>query len=174
MTNRPDTEIWRDIHDYEGLYQVSNLGRVRSLDREVPDARCGSRRFKGRAMKLTKGPSYLCLSLCKRGVRRTHTVHQLVANAFLGPRPVGMEICHGPEGQFVNTVDNLSYGTSKQNSLDMRRDGTNTGVEVVRSDGKRYANMRIAAEDVGCHNSQICMVCRGTVKTAGGYGWSYA
>jgi hypothetical protein len=174
MTHSPATEIWRDVYGYEGLYQVSNLGRVRSLDRVVPDARCGSRRFKGKAMKLTRGPAYLCLSLWKQGVRHTHTVHQLVANAFLGSRPVSMEICHGPKGQFVNTVSNLSYGTSKQNSLDMRRDSTHTGVRVLRSDGKQYTNMCIAAENVSCHNSQICMVCKGKVKTAGGFGWSYA
>jgi hypothetical protein len=124
-------------------------------------------------MKLTKGVVYLHLRLTKVGVGRTHNVHALVAEAFIGPRPKGMEVCHGIKGQLVNSLDNLRYGTPSENHMDMRRDGTVYVKAVTRSDGKRYPSLTEAAEDSGCHITQICMVCKGRVKTAGGFGWKY-
>ena len=56
-------------------------------------------------------------------------IHRLVANAFIGPRPEGLETCHGPLGKCVNTPENLSYGTHSENMLDCLRDGTDQNGE---------------------------------------------
>lgn len=167
-------EIWKDVPGYEGMYQVSDCGRVRSLDRVVETRNGQRRKYRGGMMKLTKGLVFLHLSLTNVGERRTHNVHALVMEAFVGPRPKGMEVCHGPKGQLVNSLHNLRYGTPSENHMDMRRDGTRYVKAVVRSDGKRYPSQTEAAEDSGYHNSQICMVCKGRVKTAGGFSWVYA
>jgi hypothetical protein len=71
---------------------------------------------------LAKG--YLNVTLSRSGKIRSFTVHRLVASAFLGPLPPGMETRHGPAGIQDNSVANLSYGTPVENALDKVRDGT--------------------------------------------------
>lgn len=102
------TEVWLSVPGFSG-YEVSNNGRVRR----------GSRMLRLRRL----GP-YLAVNLRHDGVIKTRRVHQLVAEAFHGPRPPGMECLHGPLGALVNTPENLSWGNRRQNVHDMRRDGT--------------------------------------------------
>jgi hypothetical protein len=123
-------EVWRPVVGYEGLYEVSDQGRVRSLDRllpQAPGAVCsGTRPHRGKVLKLALRPDgyYWTVGLSGHGRRRTRTVHSLVADAFLGPKPPGLFVCHGPAGSRVNTVENLRYGTPAENTADRRRDGT--------------------------------------------------
>lgn len=166
-------EMWRDIAEYEGYYQVSNLGQVKSLDRVIAH-RHGTSKRKGRILR----PSllharHLMVVLSKDGIKTTRYVHQLVAAAWIGPCPAGMEVCHGPNGQLNNSVSNLRYDTRNSNMLDKRRDGTHSGRPVRRSDGVEFINMRVAAEESGCDNRDICKVCQGKRKTTGGYEWEY-
>lgn len=168
-------EEWRDIPGYEGHYQASSLGNIRSLDRVVKDTRFpNGRRLKGRLMKQTEGPNYFCLSLWKENKRKTWLVHQLVAISFLGPRPANMEVCHGRLGSKINTLDNLRYGTSKDNGQDMIRDGSTTAIKVISSDGTVYNSLQSAAKAINCSVALICLVCKGKVKTAKGVGFKYA
>jgi len=169
-------EQWRDIEGYEGLYQVSDLGRVRSLDRVVPHARFGTMRLKGRIVSLVphNQSGYFISRLHKEGVERTFYVHRLVAAAWIGPCPNGKQVRHGTNGHLDNSTSNLSYGTRSQNELDKRRDGTHGGRRVVRGDGIEFINMHAAAEESGCSASNICKVCNGRRKSAGGYSWRYA
>ena len=117
-------ELWLPVVGYEGLYDVSNWGRVRSLDKWVKN-QSGAYFKPGRILKLCPG-HYPNVKLSKAGVLRTREVHVLVAEAFLGPCPEGMEVCHGPGGKKDNRLCNLSYGTHSQNQLDKYRDGTMT------------------------------------------------
>lgn len=92
-------ENWRDIIGYEGLYQVSDLGRVKSLN--------------GRKARIlhqySNGVGYLQLKLCKDGVPKTHLVHRLVAEAFV-PNPYGYkEVNHKDENKSNNVSSNLEY-----------------------------------------------------------------
>lgn len=142
-----DSGEWRPVVGYEGLYEVSDQGRVRSVDRKP--AR-GSRR--GRLLRLTAaGYGYLSVSLHRNGRQQTATVHSLVADAFLGPRPDGMTVCHGPAGKLDNTPANLSYGTHAKNmGEDRRRDGTaNTGVRngQAKLDDEIVRECRVRAAD---------------------------
>ena len=119
-------EEWRPIEGYEGLYEVSNLGQVRSLDRFMKGPNGEQRPLKGKLKKPTKNfKGYYTVSLHREGKAVTYTVHRLVAVAFLGQPPEGHVVCHGPKGQQCNEVTNLSWGTYKQNSgPDRHRDGT--------------------------------------------------
>lgn len=170
-------ERWRDIFGYEGLYKVSDWGRVRSLDRIVRHKRFGTMRVKGRILRLALSGSYskyLSVNLYKAGVQTTTRVHRLVAAAFLGPCPDGMEVCHNDGNSVNNIISNLRYDTRANNCLDRRREGTHCGQPVKRSDGITFINMHVAAEESGCHATNICRVCTSKGKTAGGYGWEYA
>lgn len=103
-------ETWENIKDFEGLYQVSNLGRVRSLDRWT-NSKCGSMQLKkGRILKqgLNKC-GYQLVHLCKDGKGKTYTVHRLVADAFI-PNPQNLkEINHIDEDKTNNRVCNLEW-----------------------------------------------------------------
>ena len=115
---RMENEIWKDIPGYEGLYQVSNLGRVKSLDRVVPHDRYGEFKLKGRVLKpspTTNG--YLKLDLCKYGTIKTTTVHKLVALTFLNHEPCGMKevVDHIDNDKTNNRLDNLQLITSREN-----------------------------------------------------------
>lgn len=119
--------IWKAIPGYENLYEISNTGLVRSVDRIIkyPNNK-PSRFFKGKLLKqsLQVNKKYYGLRLSKQGKTKLWLTHQLVALAFLGPREANMVVCHGPEGPLVNTVKNLSYGTHKKNNQDQWRDKT--------------------------------------------------
>jgi len=176
------TEIWKDITGYEGLYQVSDLGRVRSLDRVVPDSRGHTRKLKGRILKalLKVNPPYWRVILSKEDVHETFTVHKLVVNTFLGPCPKGMEILHGVEGKEVNTPSNLRYGTRSENTFDRLRDGTHNNRPVRRSDGREFTSSSEAHRLTGVSASSIWKVCSNYVRpngqhhlTAGGFSWEF-
>ena len=110
-------EIWKDIKDYEGLYQVSNLGRVRSLDRYVDTISNGittKRKIKGNVLSL-KISKYAQVSLCKFGVITYHYVHRLVAQAFI-PNPLDLPEVNHKNGKWLdNQVDNLEWIDRKGN-----------------------------------------------------------
>ena len=101
-------EIWKDIPEYDGLYQVSNFGRVRSL------------KFgKIKILKLgSDGYGYVCCSLCKLGKERTYKIHQLVAYAFLNHTPSKhkLVIDHINDVKNDNRVENLQIVTSRFNA----------------------------------------------------------
>ena len=167
-------ERWRDVAGYEGFYQVSDQGRVRSVSRVVPHKRYGSMKLKGRILRPGPcGSGHVQVVLCKDGVKRYALVHRLVLASFVGPCPAGKECLHGPAGVSDNSVSNLKWGSHKENGSDMRRDGTHNGRAVIRSDGVEFINMHVAAEGSGCSNSGICDCCNGRGKTAGGFGWRY-
>lgn len=171
-------EDWRDIPGYEGYYQASMLGRIRSVDRIVSRGQSGYR-VKGRIVAQfcrLHGKSaipYYCTNLSKQGRNESVRVHRLVALTWLGSIPPGCEVRYGSAGSLVNALSNLCYGSRTDNEGDKVRDGTGWHRRVKRNDGMEFASIRIAAKETGCHEGHISQVCRGDGKTAGGYGWSY-
>jgi HNH endonuclease/NUMOD4 motif len=112
-------ETWRPVPGFEGLYEVSNFGRVRSLGRP---SRNGIRSFSPRMLR--PGPSnYGHLSVVL-GRRNTRMVHQLVLQAFVGSRPLGMEVRHLDGDPTNNRLENLCWGTRTENIHDAMRHGT--------------------------------------------------
>ena len=125
-------EIWKATHVVG--YEVSNLGRVRSVDRTVllGGKRQGEiRKLKGRILRLGRHPSgHLTVLL---GAGRTYSVHILVAEAFIGPCPIGCEVLHWDGIPHNCCLDNLRYGTRADNLKDMVFQGKrNLTVEQIR------------------------------------------
>lgn len=114
-------EIWRDIEGYEGLYQVSNLGRVRSLDRIVQQlnrwGKYQSRSYPGCVLNPgVTHDNYQSVSLTRQGKSASYSVHRLVAQAFI-PNPDNLpQVNHKDENLSNNCVDNLEWCTAKYNS----------------------------------------------------------
>ena len=110
-------EEWKDIKEYEGLYQVSNLGNVRSLDRAVKDNnRNRYQKLKGKTLKYCdNGHGYKLVFLNKNSIRRNFYVHRLVAEAFI-PNPNNyLEINHKNLDKNDNRVENLEWVTQLEN-----------------------------------------------------------
>ncbi|WP_289764427.1 HNH endonuclease [uncultured Duncaniella sp.] len=109
-------EIWVDIQNYEGKYQISNKGHVKSLERDV--TRVGySYRLPERIMSLWSGTTslYDCIRLYSGGVGKKFSVHRLVAQHFLPKWDPAMEINHIDGNRYNNTVDNLELCTHQRN-----------------------------------------------------------
>lgn len=172
--------IWKPIEDYEGLYEVSNFGNVRSLDRKV-SGRWGITNRKGKILNLVKDKDgYLIVTLCKKGKQKTHKIHRLVANAFLD-NPYDYEcINHKDENPTNNHFENLEFCTTKYNSNYGTRNerlSIKKGRKVMQYDLKgnfikEYHSVNYAKKLLGFKHIYDC--CNGKLKTCGGYIWRYA
>lgn len=124
-------EIWKDIKGYEGLYQVSNKGRVKSLNQEGIDKR-GRKRFRaGKILKQQKRPiKYLSVFLSKNGEVKPYLVHHLVAIAFLGyvKKSRKIVIDHIDNNPYNNNVENLQIISNRENTT---KDQKNTSSKYV-------------------------------------------
>ena len=182
-------EIWKDIAGYEGIYAVSNLGRVRSLDRYV---QCvdSVRYYKGRIMKLHKQRNgYLQVCLRISGKHEQALVHRLVAEAFIPNHGQLPCVNHKDENKENNNADNLEWCTQKYNNhygegnktrCRNARDGAiNKLAKPVLQyslDGKlldEYYSAMEAGRQNHCSQAGISNCCNGKQKTAYGYVWRY-
>ncbi|PWT91205.1 MAG: hypothetical protein C5B54_05730 [Acidobacteria bacterium] len=112
-------EVWNTVVNSEGVYSVSNKGRVRSEDRVVP-AGYKTRCFKGKILSLgLDGQGRHNVRLSLKGVAKTRLVAHLVAEAFLGPKPTGLKVLHKNDIRTDDRVENLYYGTQQDNMNDM-------------------------------------------------------
>lgn len=122
------SEIWKKVIGWEDLYEVSNSGRVRSLDRIiVKKNRHGSYSrclYKGRVLSPGDTGGCLFIVLSRDSYTRKFTVHELVLEAFVCPRPPGLEGCHWDGNYKNNRVENLRWDTHKGNHQDRIRHGT--------------------------------------------------
>lgn len=171
-------EIWKDIEGYEGLYQVSNLGRVKSLPRKGT--------FERIIMPGTKAGGYLCVALYKDGKVKYYRVNRLVAEAFI-PNPDNKPQCnHINEDVTDNRACNLNWMSSKEN--------INWGTGILRSHQKQvnHPNMSKPVKQLsldgaliaiwpstmeagrnGFDNSNICKCCNGKYAQYKGYKWEW-
>ncbi len=133
-------ETWVSVVGFEGLYEVSELGRVRSLDRIV--FTLGRHRVrKGRVLTPVFGRrGYQRVMLTDGLLRNNCSVHLLVLGAFVGPRPEELETRHLNGDPGDNRLENLAYGTIAENAADRVGHKTSAGI--------RNANCRLSNEDV--------------------------
>lgn len=126
----PEVEIWKDVQGYEGYYQISSLGRVKSIGRLVvyksDQSGCAYKRIREKILKPYRQPSgHLYVNLCKDSIRTRHFVHRLVLTAFVGERPEGFGSRHYPDNDPSNNkISNLQWADHHTNQLDRIAHGT--------------------------------------------------
>lgn len=147
-------DSWRPVVDYEGLYEVSDQGRVRSLDRR--DA--AGRWVHGRAVQpVVHHRGHLRVSLWSGGRRTQVFVHRLVLEAFRGPAPDGMEACHNDGKPTNNRLENLRWDTQSENQLDRVRHGTHNNASKTHC--KNGHPFDTDNTHVGANGDRSCRAC---------------
>ena len=164
-------EIWKDIKDYEGLYMVSNWGRVKSI-------KFGKERI---LKPVTNSSGYLSVKLCKDGKVKAFTVHRLVAEAFL-PNPDNLPcVNHKDENKQNNNVSNLEWCNCKYNinygtGIERRSKKKSKPVLQYTLDGefvREWESATQAEKEGGFNNGHIIAVCGGKRNNHKGYIWRY-
>ena len=148
-------EIWKDIKGYEGIYQVSNIGRVRSLDRWTEGNKCMFKR--GRIIKPFDNKGYNNTSLSRGGVNKTFATHRLVADAFV-PNPYNLPCVNHKDGhKRNNVVENLEWVTYSQNTQHAIRLGL-IDVESSKEYGKQ--SVEVIGHPLMCIDSGEVFECQ--------------
>lgn len=162
-------EEWRPVVGYEGLYEVSDLGRVRSLDRMIPDRWGGLRPVKGKILAANISPQtgYKTATLTDAaGGRKLYyaLVHRLVLEAFVGPCPPGMECCHKDLDRSNEALSNLRWDTRSANTLDAVQHRTNHNAAKTRCpQGHLYDAVE---KKSGGRVGRYCKQCRDDIRRA--------
>ena len=161
-------EHWKSITGYEGLYEVSDMGRVKSL-----------KHGKERIMKPRKNTGgYLNVDLCKDGQKKMLLVHRLVAKAFI-PNPNNLEtVNHKDEVKTNNVASNLEWMSREDNVAYSRPQFAKRSVQMFdKSTGELLATFPSTMEVervTGIAQQNISSCCNGKLKSAGGYIWRYS
>lgn len=158
------TEEWRPVVGAKGFYEASDRGRVRSLDRlDSAGKRQKGRILKGEARAGQRG--YRVVKICAPdGSRRMRYIHDLVLEAFVGPRPRGLYGLHWDDDVDNNTLPNLRWGTQRENMEDAKRNGS-TGRWTHCSRGHELAPWNLVNSKqvrcLACHYARSYATHRG-------------
>ena len=189
IKENPMKEIWKDVFGYEGFYQISSLGNVKSLDRIVKN-KASKRRgeyfvpIKGKYPKQHKNvKGYLTVGLCKDKKHKSVLVHRLVALHFI-PNPGMLDQVNHIDGDKTNDcVENLEWCTQVENAMHAVRTGllkphNEHRVVGTDSNGNKvyFKSAAEAGRVLSIDSGSICSVCTGYNPyrhTAGGYKWEY-
>ena len=176
------SEVWRDVLGYEGLYQVSNLGRVKSLSRKA-----GYVFLREKIMKPTLGKNgYFSVILSFNMKTKRVYIHRLVAEAFV-PNPNGYSYVNHKDECKTNNVSwnlewcthnyNLNYGTHNKRLSESKKDKHTKPILQLTTDGsvvKEWDSIKEAAKQNGLRPCNISAVLHGYQTTCGGFKWRFA
>ena len=154
----PSSEQWRAVVGYEGIYEVSTSGRVRCLDRTVWRGNIAVSR-RGKVLRAaTSSRGRRTVTLHRNGARRTGHVSQMVMEAFVGPCPPGLFVCHNDGDATNDALINLRYDTPRANNLDTVKHGRNRGTSKTHCPrGHAYDE---ANTYIGTRGERSCRICR--------------
>lgn len=177
-----EEEIWKDIPNYEGLYQASNLGRIKSVKRYV-----NTYNGKAKCLKLINENilkpnhtlnGYLKVSLSKNGKAKTFLVHLLVARTFIGYSI--LQIDHIDGNKQNNNISNLEYVTQKENTnrawnkkLISRKKNEIDQYDINNNYIKTWFNAGDIERELKINHSLVIACCRGKRNKTGNYKWKY-
>lgn len=162
-------EVWKDIEGYEGLYQVSNLGRIKRVETD-------------RILKACKDKGgYLRVNLSKNSVTSTNTLHRLVAEAFIPNTDNKPEVNHIDEDKTNNSINNLEWSTRKYNlnhGTRNKRISKTQSIPIIATNIKtgestEFYGTNDCARHLGLYSSNITRVLKGVSKQTGGYTFKY-
>ena len=165
-------EVWRDIPGYEGKYQASDQGRIRSVDRYVRCAHGAHRLMRGRVLRPAASKYDPHLTVVLGHGKNGSSVHKLVASTFLGQCPSGQEVRHLDGNPQNNNVSNLAYGTRAENICDVMRIGK--AWQALTVDDVRDIRQRLTQGEKGADIARIYGVSQGcisSIKKGRTYGW---
>ena len=164
-------ELWMNINGYEGLYQISNLGQVKSFQK-------GKERILNPRVH---NDGYLIIDLCNNGRKKTHKVHKLVAEHFVPGYQEGLDVNHIDEDktnniwtnlEWLNHRDNNNHGDRIRKAVQTR--AANKGKTIYCIELNRTFSTQVeAANFIGCSRELINKCLSGTRKTAKGYTFIY-
>lgn len=177
-------EIWRDIPGYEGLYQVSNLGRVRSLDRYVKQNHGSKQLKRGKIIQPIKDcKGYLRLKLCINNTSKRISIHRLVAQVFIPNLDNKPQVNHIDGDKTNNRVDNLEWVTNQENvkhawstglaqitdeaRKKMSKNNTNKKQVMCMNTKEIFNSIIEASKKYKINSSHISECCKGKRKSAG-------
>lgn len=167
-------EIWKDIEGYEGLYQVSNLGRVKRLK--------GKYMSKERILKpCENNTGYLQVHLCKNSKSKFYKVHRLVALAFIQNPENKQQVNHIDETKLNNVVSNLEWVTAKENNNHGTRIERSIisnqkkvkAIDIANGEYNYYESLKACGMELGIEPSSITKQLKGKLKQTGGYVFEY-
>lgn len=174
-------EIWKEIKDYEGFYEISNTGCIRSVKRIVTYSNGINHLYKSKVLSPSICNGYYKVTLHKNGLKKTHSVHRLVAEAFIdNPKKLPC-VNHKDENRLNNNADNLEWCTIKYNS--------NYGNAQIKKAKKCFKplcqldlngnviklwnSMTDVEKELGIKIASISNNIHGHSKSAGGYKWRF-
>lgn len=179
MAGREDAlrEEWTDIKGYEGYYQISNLGRVKSLERKHSNGKIDTH-----LVKLSKR-NYYTVTLWKNGKGKTYSIHRLVAEHFI-PNPNNYKfVNHKDENKYNNSIDNLewctqfynnNYGTARERQSNTRKEKYKSGKLIPKykkviciTTNLEFKSIKEAAEFYKTTRSGIARSCKNNTKSSG-------
>jgi len=192
-----DMELWKDVEGYEGLYQVSSLGRMKSLSRPVKQR---NNSIQVKSGKIIKGyenkKGYIQMGITKENEKNTKPMHRWVAEAFITNLENKPQINHIDGVKTNNNINNLEWVTNEENAEHARSLGLmiyrpenlkKATIAAVKANQKKvnrlclkggktitYNSIKEAGEANGNKEKGISEVLNGRQKTAGGYRWEYA
>lgn len=156
--------VWRAVTGFEGLYEVSDDGRVRSLDRVVPRRDGGTTRRPGKELRGSPNTTNgrIEVGLTRQGRRVSRYVHRLVLEAFVGPCPPDMEARHLDDDPLNNSLANLLWGTRSENVRDRVRNGIHHWAKRTHCErGHEYTEENTYLEMLpnGRPRKRMCIAC---------------
>lgn len=181
-------ENWKDVPDYEGLYLISNKGRVKSVPRVMHKGTKFAYSSKEKILKTTiSKDGYVYVSLCKNGKMKQKAIHRLVAIAFIPNNGLLSDVNHKDENKLNNCVENLEWCSKEYNTkYGTRTERTSKPILQYTKDGvfiRRFASVKEASRITKIGSSNISNCAKNKVLTkdgkqyrcqsAGGYIWKY-
>ena len=188
-------ESWKDITNYEGYYQISNNGKIKSIRRVILGGRHGKRTVNERILKnVITQCGYLKVTLRKNNIDKTFVVHRLVAEAFIPNAENKPQVNHIDGNKTNNILNNLEWNDRFENMkhafknglvdykhlVNIYKIGCNTTkrqiskLDLCNNILQEYPSCKNAAEQCGISLPNIIEVLKGRRKTAGGFKWKYA
>lgn len=187
-----ELEVWKDIPGYEGAYQISNAGRIKSLSRPATNCFQKNRKIKERINSAHLSKTHMFVILRKDGVRKQVYLHILLMLVFVGPMPEGCNVVmHLDDDPTNNNLSNLKYGSQSENiqsSYDKgRRSAPWTGIKGEANPGSkpiqqlsangemvsRYSGIAEAARQTHIPRTSISYALR-EKRIVHGFLWQYA